>query len=72
MKTTSNLQAIANAGGSVIVSATKYTTSSLQSIANACKSGGSNLIIRDADKLITSSCQAIASANPGHVYFDFT
>lgn len=72
MKTTSSLQTIAYAGGSVIVSATKYTSSSLQSIANACKSSGSSLIVKNADELTISSCQSIASANPGLVYFDFT
>jgi len=70
--TTSNLQLIASSGGSVIVSATNYTTSNLQLIANSGKAKGANLLIKDANKLTTSNCQLIASANPGHVYFDFT
>ena len=72
MITSSSLQLIAGSGGSVIVSATDYTSSSLQLIANAGKAKGANLIIRDANKLTSSSCQLIASANPGHVFFDFT
>lgn len=72
MKTTLNIQTIANAGGSIIISATKYTPLNLQTIANACKSKGSKLIVKDADKLTTLNCQTIASTNPGNVFFDFT
>lgn len=72
MLTASNLQLIVGAGGSVIVSATNYTATNLQLIANAGKAKGTNLIIKDANKLTASNCQLIATANPGHVYFDFT
>ena len=67
-----NLQMIANAGGTVIVSASNYTALNLQTIANAGKAKGANLIVKDANKLTALNCQTIASANPGHVTFDFT
>lgn len=71
MITSASLQLIASSGGSVIVSATNYTASNLQLIAHSGKAKGANLVIKDANKLTASSCQLIASANPGHVYFDF-
>lgn len=72
MITASSLQSIASAGGSVIVNADNFTASSLRNIASAGKATGAELIIKDASKLTSSSCQSIASANPGHVIFDFT
>lgn len=69
--TVSSLQAIASAGGSVIVNASEFTVSSLRSIASAGKASRAKLIIKDASKLTISSCQSIASANPGYVIFDF-
>ena len=72
MVTTSSLQSIAHSGGSVIVNAGDFTVSSLQSIAHAGQATGAELIIKEASRLTSSSCQSIASANPGHVTFDFT
>ena len=63
---------IASAGGSVEVNAADYTALNLQMIANAGKNKGANLIVKDAKKLTPLNCQMIASANPGHVFFDFT
>ena len=72
MMTISSLQSIAHSGGSVIVDAGNFTTSSLKSIAYAGQATGAELIIKGASGLTSSSCQSIASANPGHVTFDFT
>ena len=66
-----NLQTIAAAGGSAIVDAKDYTSLNLQTIASAGKAKGSNLIINNADSLTVLNCQAIANANPGHVFFNF-
>lgn len=66
-----NLQAIASAGGSVIVDANNFTVLNLQAIANAGKAKGATLIINNASCLTVLNCQAIASANPGHVTFNF-
>ena len=41
-------------------------------IANAGKNKGAELIVKNANKLTALNCQMIASANPGHVHFDFT
>ena len=72
MMTTLNLQMIASAGGQVEVNAANYTALNLQMIANAGKNKGAKLIVKNANKLTTLNCQMIASANPGHVFFDFT
>lgn len=66
-----NLQAIASAGGSVIVDAKNLNSLNLQAIANAGKAKGATLIINNANCLNVLNCQAIASANPGHVIFNF-
>lgn len=68
---TLNLQAIAAAGGSVIVDANNYNTLNLQAIASAGKAKGATLIINNANTLNVLNCQAIAGANPGHVIFNF-
>ena len=72
MMTVLNLQSIASSGGSVIVSAASYSALNLQSIAMTCKAKGVDLVIKEANKLTVLNCQTIASANPGHVTFDFT
>lgn len=72
MITSLSLQAIASAGGSVIVSAADFTVISLKAIASAGKTNGVELIVKDANKLTSLNCKSIASANPGHVTFDFT
>lgn len=68
---TLSLKAIASAGGSLIISAKGFDVLSLKSIAAAGQATGAQLTIKDANKLDVLSCKGIASANPGHVVFDF-
>jgi len=65
------LQGIAQAGGSIDISATKLDFLSLQTVAIAGKTGGAQLIIRDAIRLSSLEAKAIASKNPGKVTFVF-
>ena len=67
-----SLRNIASVGGSSIVSARSFDSLSLRNIASAGKTNGADLIIKDAAYLDSLSCRNIATANPGHVYFDFT
>jgi hypothetical protein len=67
-----SLRNIASVGGSMVISANCYDSLSLRNIASAGKSSGADLIIKDAEHLDPLSCRNIASANPGHVTFDFT
>ena len=67
-----NLQSIASAGGTVVVSASNFNVVNLQSIATAGVKSGAKLIIKDAIKLNAINCQSIASCHPGYVIFDFT
>lgn len=67
-----NLQAIVTAGGCVVVNAGSYSALNLQTIAIAGKRSGGKLHIKNANNLTVLNCQAIASANPGNVTFDFS
>lgn len=70
MKSTMELQLIAKAGGSLIISAKSISTMELQLIARSLVSG--KLTLKDADSISTMELQLIARANPGNVIFDFT
>lgn len=63
--TISKLMTIASSDGSVIVDAEIHTISNLQSLTCAGRNTS------NASKLAISNCQAIATANPGNITFDF-
>ncbi|HCK24643.1 MAG TPA: hypothetical protein DHW31_07690 [Bacteroides graminisolvens] len=67
-----NLQAIVAVGCCVVVKASDYTVFNLQSIATSGVKSGGKLHIKNANSLTSFNCQAIASANPGNVTFDFS
>ncbi len=68
----SSLRDVISAGGSVVVDAKKYMSSSLKDLALLAKESGCRVYIKNANTLMTSTCIAIAHANPGNVIFDFT
>lgn len=67
--TSPELQAIAAAGGGLILDAAKYSGVDLQAIARKVTS---LLTLKNAAKLTAAECQAIAKQNPGRVVFDLT
>jgi hypothetical protein len=67
-----NLQTIVTAGGCIVINASDYNVLNLQAIAMAGKKSGGKLHIKNANSLTVQNCQAIASANPGNVTFDFS
>lgn len=71
MKTSLDLRSIASSGGNLVVDAEGYSMLDLKTVAAAGKETGANLIIYNADKLSGLDCRIIASANPGHVTFNF-
>lgn len=72
--TTSELQALVFAGGSIIIDAGNYTPAAIQSIVFSAKSHGAKVTIRHASKLTATQCRSIAfsGGGQGNVTFDFT
>ena len=72
--TTSELQALVFAGGSIIIDAEKVTVTAIQSIVFSAKSHGAKVTIKHASKLTATQCRSIAfsSGGQGNVTFDFT
>lgn len=71
MKTTSSIETIVRAGGSVIIDSSIMTTS-IEKIVRAA-SPTSQIIIKNADKMMVSSIEKIAKAANGKtVIFDLT
>ena len=72
--TTSELQALVFAGGSIIIDAGDYSVSALQSIVYSAKSHGAKITIKHASKLTATQCRTIAfsGGGQGNVTFDFT
>ena len=69
-RTTTDLINIANAGGGLVLDASKKTTSELINISNACSISGSILILKNTSAKTTSELINIANANKGHVIFE--
>lgn len=72
--TTSELQALVFAGGSIIIDARNYTSSSIQSIVYSAKTHGAKVTIKHASQLTATQCRSIAfsGGGQGNVTFDFT
>ena len=72
--TTSELQSLVFAGGSIIIDAGDYSVSALQSIVYSAKSHGAKITIKHASKLTATQCRTIAfsGGGQGNVTFDFT
>ena len=72
--TTSELQALVFAGGSIIIDAAKVNASAIQSIVFSAKSHGAKVTIKNASKLTATQCRSIAfsGGGQGNVTFDFT
>ena len=71
MKTGLDLKSIAQAGGSLVVDAIKYTALDLKGVASALNKG-TTLTIKNADKFTALDCKGIAAAAQGQVIFDFS
>lgn len=69
--TSLDLKSIASNGGNLIVDAEGYSMLDLKAVAAAGKGTGANLTINNAEKFSGLDCKMIASANPGHVTFNF-
>jgi hypothetical protein len=70
MKTPEQLSQIVEAGGGIIIDASKYTTSELTQIASAAKGNNASVVIRNADKKTTEKLRQIALAGAGRVTFE--
>lgn len=67
--TSFELQAIAAAGGGIIVDAGRFSAAELKAIALKLSAP---MVIRNATKLGATECQLIAKLSPGKVSFDFS
>lgn len=72
MMTAAQLINIAKAGGSLVVDASNFAGSQLVNIAKAGNDKGTKLIVKNANRLMSSTCINVASASPGNVTFDFS
>lgn len=69
--TASDIRSIINAGGNIILDASKYTSSDLRSIATTASSQNVSLLLKNASKHTTSDLRSIATAGKHVVTFDF-
>jgi len=67
-----SIQTIINAGGSVIVRSSQYSSTVLQTMATATRRSNSKLTIKVDNNLSSISMQTIATAGQGRVTFDLT
>ena len=67
-----DLEGIASSGAHLVVNGDDYSTFDLKAIALSGRRTKSTLMIKRASKLSSFDCKSIASANPGHVTFDFS
>lgn len=70
--TSTSVQTIINAGGSVIIKSSQYTSSTLQTMANTARGADAKLTIKVDNNLTSTSMQTIARAGQGCVTFDLT
>lgn len=71
-KSVVELQAIASAGGGIILDATYLSAVDLQGIASAAKRGQATIIMKNITMKSSIELQGIASAGGGYVIFDLT
>lgn len=71
MITTSSLQQIVNAGGSLVLNYSDYTSLNLESLARSLHDGAT-LTLKVEDRYSVPTLTRIANAKPGQVIFDFT
>ncbi|MBF1288884.1 MAG: hypothetical protein HXM98_00460 [Porphyromonadaceae bacterium] len=72
MRRVLDLKLIASAGGNLIINEGNYSGTDLKIVATASCEGKGTLMIKRVSRLSALDCQIIASANPGHVTFDFS
>ena len=72
MRRVLDLKLIASAGGNLIINEGNYSVTDLKIVATASCEGKGTLMIKRVSRLSTLDCQNIASANLGHVTFDFS
>lgn len=72
--TSTQLQTLLLAGGSLVVDANIMTALALQTLAFAAKTNKSIIVIKNANKLTSTQCNAIAFAGggQGNIVFDFS
>lgn len=66
-----NIERILSYGGGVSIDATHYMSSNLERFASFAAASGATLIIRNSDKLMSSSMERIAAFGKGKVIFEF-
>lgn len=71
MITTSSLQQIVNAGGSLVLNYSDYTSLNLESLARSLHDGAT-LTLKVWDRYSVPTLTRIANVKPGQVIFDFT
>ena len=67
----SSIERIIANGGGVSIDATKYTSSSLERFAAFAAQSGATLILRNSNRLLSSSMERIAAFGRGKVIFNF-
>jgi len=72
MKSPDQLSQIVQAGGGIIVDASKYSTEQLVKIASSAKGKNATILIRNADRKTTEKLRHIAEAGSGHVTFELS
>jgi hypothetical protein len=71
-KSVTDLKAIAENGGGMVLDARKYSTTDLKAIAANANGKGSRIFINQADSKSTTDLKAIAATGGGAVVFDLS